>query len=526
MLKASRRHLLGGGLGGLVALPSAITEAMAATPFTTFAFAATGAPTPRTMPDRLAEIKNVVDFGADPTAMSDSTTAIQAAVNWTTGPNRGTIYFPLGMYNISAPITFNYDPSAGQPGLSIIFRGEGPGSIILAAGFSGSYIFDRHLASPNNTASVVVEKLTFNGSGFTAAMRLGSCSSIAVRDCVDFSLTTEDSAGNSSQNILLENCNIVGSGVIMGGSGAIIGCNGKNCTSAAFRVYGKGVYIGGNRVEVGNTAYLLGVDSAGTDQGLTGFAIIGCTYEGNWIGIDFAGTCSAFYIGGNHIQGHDGSNAGTLLTVNSYTYNSVSGATVLTMAATIPSILVPGVNIYPTGLNIAGLNNTNWIVTAASGTSVSFTATTGLVGSPSGGGAIGVSSQRGYFVRAGKASFGMFQGCDVGNVMDVAGCEVDNASTRAGLVFLNCAFNQSGGAGVGFTGPTNAYTAQFIQCNVNPIWTFSQLGTTNNTNVFEGDQFSITDSSSSAWAGNPSPGGGGTRALVRWNGSNYTVVAK
>ena len=36
-------------------------------PFTSFAFAATGGPTKRTMPDRLAEVKNVLDFGADPT---------------------------------------------------------------------------------------------------------------------------------------------------------------------------------------------------------------------------------------------------------------------------------------------------------------------------------------------------------------------------------------------------------------------------------------------------------------------------
>jgi hypothetical protein len=49
---------------GLGALELLAHGASADTPFTTFAFAATGAPTPRTMPDRLAEVINVKDFGA------------------------------------------------------------------------------------------------------------------------------------------------------------------------------------------------------------------------------------------------------------------------------------------------------------------------------------------------------------------------------------------------------------------------------------------------------------------------------
>jgi hypothetical protein len=94
------------GLGGLGLLAP---RALADTPFTSFAFAATGTPTPCTMPDRLAEIKNVKDFGAVGNYVTDDTAAIQAAVNWTSGPNRGTIFFPAGSYLVSAPITFNYN---------------------------------------------------------------------------------------------------------------------------------------------------------------------------------------------------------------------------------------------------------------------------------------------------------------------------------------------------------------------------------------------------------------------------------
>jgi hypothetical protein len=437
------------GLGGLAMLPP---DALSQTAFTSFAFQATGEPTARTMPDRLAEIKNVVDFGADPTGGSDSTNAIQNAVNWTTGPNRGTIYFPLGFYKTSAPITFNYNPSAGQPGLNICFRGEGSGSQIIGIGFSsGGYILDRHLGSPNNTAQVVIEKMLIQFDGtVTGGVRLGSCNSIMVKDCCLGSLTTEDSAGNSSQNILLENCVFAAGGIIVGGSGAILQCGFKNCTTAA-RMYGKGWYMGGNRIENCGTAYLLGLDSAGTDQGTSGFAIIGGTMEGNWTNIDFSGTCSGFYLGSLGVIGHDNTNAG------------------------------------PNPPSIQG-------------------------------------TQYGLFVRANKASYGIFQGLSIGNYMAVAAGEVDAATSRANLLFLNCTFNVGGGGGQSWILPSNAYTAQWQQCNIDPIWRYSQLPT--GGNVLEGDQFSISDSTTNTWGANVTVGSGGNRVLVRYNGSNYTVVAK
>src|SRR3954470_17820255 len=116
MLNIPRRNLIvpAMALAGASLLPK---RADADIPFTNFAFRATGAPTPRTMPDRLAEIKNVLDFGADPTGVTDSRAAIQNAVDWTSGANRGTIYFPAGHYLTTGPITFNYGGN-----LSICFR--------------------------------------------------------------------------------------------------------------------------------------------------------------------------------------------------------------------------------------------------------------------------------------------------------------------------------------------------------------------------------------------------------------------
>jgi polygalacturonase len=95
-----------------LALLAQTQDASTDTAFTSFAFPATGAPTPRTMPNRLAEVVNVKDFGATGDARTDDTTAIQAALNAAYGspssPNGGfpgaiknrAVFFPAGYYKM------------------------------------------------------------------------------------------------------------------------------------------------------------------------------------------------------------------------------------------------------------------------------------------------------------------------------------------------------------------------------------------------------------------------------------------
>jgi Pectate lyase superfamily protein len=101
MYAIRRRLFLGSAFGALALRPP--RTAQADTTFTSFSFAATGAPTARTMPDRLSDTVNVKDWGALGTGgATDDTTKIQAAIDYCINTLQGgTVFFPPGTYNVS-----------------------------------------------------------------------------------------------------------------------------------------------------------------------------------------------------------------------------------------------------------------------------------------------------------------------------------------------------------------------------------------------------------------------------------------
>ena len=397
-MKLPRRSLLT-GTAALAALASMRERAEAANvPFTTFAFDATGGTTPRTQPDRLADIRNVLDFGADPTGNSGTATAttaaIQAAVNSLSGAGRGTIFFPVGTYITNSAITFNFNG-----GFSIHFLGCDSLGSAIQGNFAG-FLFDRHnvnsgspLYSPGNIIFEKLSLLNVSTSASSGCIRMGSTIGGAVRDCTfsgnGTSFTTEDSAGHSSQGIVIENCKFSGAdnltvpqeNLILGGSGVILNCDFSNCDTA-IRAYGTGIFMAGNRAETSNNHYLLGTDSGGGAQATSGFVILGGSTEGCTTGLDMGGpgggVCSGFLVAAGNF-GHDKTNSG-----------------------------------YPFGVT---------------------------------------DSQYGTRVRAGSANNGVFQ-CGSSGFIGTAGISIGNASSRANLVFLNCApVVATGGGSLGFCRP-------------------------------------------------------------------------
>lgn len=93
---------------------------------------------------RLADLSyNVVAYGADPTGVADSTTAIQAAIDAATGAGSATVvrrtgatvYLPAGTYKVTAPLTVH---SVG--GMRI--KGAGMASTKIQAAAAMSQVFE------------------------------------------------------------------------------------------------------------------------------------------------------------------------------------------------------------------------------------------------------------------------------------------------------------------------------------------------------------------------------------------------
>src|ERR1043166_9138989 len=185
--------------------------------FTTWAFKATGGSTARTLPDRLAQIHNVRDFGATGNGVTDDLTAILAALNWQTSTfYRGTVYFPPGTYYVSAPIDFSAILSPLDTGPFVQFVGE-LGLSTVVGDFS-DYVFKRGIDStPRWQGGHCIEKLTIiNRHTGGGGIRLGACEVCAIRDCditADIAINDDNTDAfidsgntNGSFELVIENC--------------------------------------------------------------------------------------------------------------------------------------------------------------------------------------------------------------------------------------------------------------------------------------------------------------------------------
>ena len=267
-----RRLLLGAG-----ALALTLPRAKADTPFSSFAFQATGTPTARTLPDRLAEIKNVKDFGATGNGSTDDTAAIRAAVNYVTAPyssaRRGIIFFPTGVYNLSAPVTFETDT------IHLHFLGAAGAQII---GNFADALLKRSPFSPIGGVHVIENLIFTNTHASGKGVMLHSCVTAGVRNC-QFSGGAIGIETYNSQCVTLDTCTFIGHtaiGVMAGNATTLLNCDVTHCGEGV-RHHNIGLVVLGGRFEMNTVAIMLGRDQDGNTFQSVGFDIRGLSMEAN-----------------------------------------------------------------------------------------------------------------------------------------------------------------------------------------------------------------------------------------------------
>ena len=293
-----------------------------ANPFTSFAFNPTGvtlSPPTRTMPLRLADSKDVRDFGATGLGFpNDDLSAIQAAVNFVgsspAAASLGTVYFPPGNYYVSGPINFDGSPNAN---VCIVFLGELGASTIT--GNFADYILTRTGLGVTEGNGSVIDKLNIVNTNATGGgIRFGGTIGGAIRNC-----TITANRGISTYNadtptyfgsfeVSIESCTLSPGVHVSGSQGIATEADGPiiNCSIIGYET---GLSTAGNEANqniVGcyfqgcTNAFTPGIGPDGlTDHG--GYSMFGCWFKNNSIAINNNASNSCKIIG-CRIEGTNG----------------------------------------------------------------------------------------------------------------------------------------------------------------------------------------------------------------------------
>ena len=121
--------------------------------------------------DKITPVFDVVGFGADPTGATDSTTAIQEAINAVISSGGGVVYFPKGVYMISTPLVISKPSTSFDVPDNISLIGA-KGATIKFNGFSAVII--------DKISQIKVEGLMFDGGLSTGSIALEIVDSFQV----------------------------------------------------------------------------------------------------------------------------------------------------------------------------------------------------------------------------------------------------------------------------------------------------------------------------------------------------------
>ena len=290
------KRALTAGLGvGALAMLAQTQRASADTPFTTFPFPATGAPTSRTMPDRLADFVNVRDYGALGNGSANDTAAIQAALDAAYGPSSSpngnvgatknrAVFFPSGKYIITAPLTLRSAHGAhifGAGRFTTTITNTTSGSTVFRTNGCEFSRFERMQLVATGTDSICFD-LNWDKTGDAALQ--GNTFSDMYFQSANYGLRIGglNNDGFMGSETLIVNCHFDsnGTGVYTGNYNAlqqtVIGGNFQSCGRAIWDKYGASPIISGVGFQLNQTDIFL--ENSGTPGG-DGYFISGCRSE-------------------------------------------------------------------------------------------------------------------------------------------------------------------------------------------------------------------------------------------------------
>jgi hypothetical protein len=241
-----------------------------------------GTTTSRTLGARFSDVKNVLDFGADPTGGADSKSAIQAAVDYATTPyssaNRGIIFFPAGTYLLNSSVTFH--DSTGNRAIAFI---GAPGAKLT--GSVADALLKREVDSPASGDYLIQDLILENSNAAGKGIMLHSTIGAKVARCYISAFIGVETY--NSQAITIENCSISPGGLggtsigVMAGNGtSVINCD-ITGMGEGIRHYNAGLVVLGGRYEVNGVGIRLGIDETGSSNGSSGFFLSGLSMESN-----------------------------------------------------------------------------------------------------------------------------------------------------------------------------------------------------------------------------------------------------
>jgi hypothetical protein len=522
------------------------------TNFTTFAFPSTGAPTPRTLPARLAEVHNVLDFGATGNGTTDDLAAIRAAIDWQTSTNyRGTIYFPPGTYYVSAPIDFSalWTPSQQFTGLFISWLGEMGRSIIV--GDFADYVLRRGIEGPPRYGGPwLIDKLTIiNRHAGGGGIRLGAVQCAAIRDCditADIAINEDntenpiDVAGgganvNGAFECLIENCNLRPYNTRRAGSIGIYKCSDgpvTNCTIIGFEsgirtASGQGgasilgTYFEGNTYgfRPGAAIEAWGVGTGGV------FTLEGCHFKNNGIAIN--GLTSGIYRG-VYIEATTGSIPGNpqygMLFTSGRTAGSFKGISIVGDFQQYGVSLGGGETIKNSGTYV-GVGSLNSISSPSKNWELPTTAMSVKFSAINKASVFKVAQLPGYTATVTAMSWS----AGVVTVTFSTPIDVSPLTTRTAHVTV-AGMTPSGYNGL-HTGGTILNYKQLSFSLVSDPGPAAVMGTVFFTtegygirNAYEGDTYNVSDANTATWGAAVTAGGGSNHVKVRFTSSKWTVM--